>query len=32
MAWGMKTGQSTFEAAVASLREILEDPEFVSKK
>lgn len=30
MAWGIKAGQGTFEAAIASVREILEDPLFVS--
>ena len=30
MAWGMKEGQGTFEAAVASVREALEDPVYVS--
>ncbi|MBF0331303.1 MAG: hypothetical protein HQL17_05140 [Candidatus Omnitrophica bacterium] len=32
VAWGMKPGQGTFEAAVASLREVLEDPLFVSRQ
>jgi hypothetical protein len=27
--WGMKPGQATFEAAVASVREVLEDPVYV---
>jgi hypothetical protein len=31
-AWGMKAGQGTFEAAIASVREVLEDPLFVSRK
>ena len=31
MAWGMKPGQGTFEAAVAALRELLEDPLYVSR-
>jgi len=30
MAWGVKAGQGTFEAAIASVREILEDPVYVS--
>jgi hypothetical protein len=30
MAWGMKSGQGTFEAAIASLREVLEDSAYVS--
>jgi CheY-like chemotaxis protein len=30
MAWGMKAGQGTFEAAIASVREILEDSVYVS--
>jgi hypothetical protein len=30
MEWGMKTGQGTFEAAIASVREILEDSIYVS--
>jgi hypothetical protein len=30
-AWGMKPGQGTFEAAVAAVREVLEDPVFVSR-
>ncbi len=30
-AWGMKAGQGTFEAAVAAVREVLEDPVFVSR-
>ena len=30
MAWGIKPGQGTFEAAIASVREILEDPIYVS--
>ncbi len=30
MVWGIKSGQGTFEAAVASLREVLEDPVYVS--
>ena len=30
MAWGMKPGQGTFEAAIASVREILEDSAYVS--
>ncbi len=29
MAWGMKAGQGTFEAAIASVREILEDSAYV---
>ncbi|MFH0753475.1 MAG: hypothetical protein V2A70_02775 [Candidatus Omnitrophota bacterium] len=32
MAWGMKAGQGTFEAAIASVREVLEDPVYVSRK
>lgn len=32
MAWGIKAGQGTFEAAVASVREVLEDPLFLSRK
>ncbi len=32
MAWGVKVGQATFEAAVASLRECLEDTAFSSRK
>ena len=32
MAWGIKVGQATFEAAVASLRECLEDTAFSSRK
>ncbi len=31
-AWGMKAGQGTFEATIASVREVLEDPLFVSRK
>jgi len=31
MAWGMKPGQSTIEACVASIREVLEDPVYVSR-
>jgi CheY-like chemotaxis protein len=30
MAWGIKDGQGTFEAAIASVREVLEDPAYVS--
>jgi hypothetical protein len=30
MAWGVKAGQGTFEAAIASVREILEDSAYVS--
>jgi hypothetical protein len=30
--WGLKAGQTTLEGCVATLREILEDPLFISKK
>lgn len=30
MAWGVKAGQGTFEAAIASVREVLEDSAYVS--
>ena len=30
--WGMKEGQSTFDASVAVIREVLEDPVFFSKE
>jgi hypothetical protein len=32
MAWGVKAGQGTFEAAVASLREVLEDSAYLSRR
>lgn len=31
LSWGMKAGQSTIEACVAAIREVLEDPIYISK-